>query len=99
MRISKKTAAIVGTGFIGPVHLEALRRIGIDVKGMLGSTPAKGAMAKDRFGLAKAYATYEEVLADNEVDVVHITSPNRYHRAMAAGAIDAGMEPVFLGIH
>src|SRR5260370_24839973 len=94
MRISKRTAAVVGTGFMGPVNVEARRRIGIDVKGMLGSTPAKGAMAKDRFGLAKAYATYEEILADNEVDVVHITSPNRYHRAMAAGAIDAGKHVV-----
>ena len=91
---SKKTAAVVGTGFIGPVHVEALRRIGIDVKGVLGSTPAKGAMAKDRFGLAKAYTAYEEILADDEVDVVHITSPNRYHRAMAAGAIDAGKHVV-----
>ena len=91
---SKKTAAVVGTGFIGPVHVEALRRIGIEVKGMLGSTPAKGAMVKDRFGLAKAYADYEEILADDEVDVVHITSPNRYHRAMAVGAIDAGKHVV-----
>ena len=48
MTISKRTAAVVGTGFIGPVHVEALRRIGIEVKGMLGSTLAKGAMAKDR---------------------------------------------------
>ena len=70
MRISKRTAAVVGTGFIGPVHVEALRRIGIHVKGMLGSTPAKGAIAKDQFGLAKAYASYEEILADSEVDVV-----------------------------
>jgi len=90
----KKTAAVVGTGFIGPVHVEALRRIGVDVKGVLGSTPAKGAMMKERFGLAKAYTAYEEILADNEVDVVHITSPNRYHRAMAAGAIDAGKHVV-----
>src|ERR1700726_4796213 len=66
---SKKTAAVVGTGFIGPVHVEALRRIGIDVKGVLGSTPAKGAMVKDRFGLATAYTAYEEILADDDVKV------------------------------
>src|SRR5258707_2859762 len=94
MTTSKRTAAVAGTGFIGPVHLEALRRIGIEVKGMLGSTTAKGAMAKDRFGLAKAYASYEEILTDNEVDVVHVTSPNRYHRAMVAGAIEAGKHVV-----
>jgi predicted dehydrogenase len=94
MRFSKRTAAVVGTGFIGPVHVEALRRIGINVKGMLGSTPAKSVLAKDQLGLAKAYATFEEILADNEVDVVHITSPNRYHRTMAASAINSGKHVV-----
>ena len=32
-------AAVVGTGFIGIVHVEALRRLGIEVVGVVGSTP------------------------------------------------------------
>ena len=36
-------AAVIGTGFIGTVHVEALRRIGVQVRGVLGSTPERGA--------------------------------------------------------
>ena len=35
------TAAVAGTGFIGPVHVEALQRAGVSVAGILGSTPGK----------------------------------------------------------
>ena len=34
-------AAIIGGGFIGPVHVEALRRIGVEVVGLLGSSPER----------------------------------------------------------
>lgn len=83
-------AAVVGTGFIGPVHVEGLRRAGIAVTGILGSTTEKSQAAAERWGLAKAYATLDELLADDEVDVVHITSPNRFHFDQASGAIAAG---------
>src|SRR5262245_19152254 len=84
------TAAVVGTGFIGPVHVEALRRLGHRVAGVLGSTPERGRAAADRLGLPRAYATLDELLADPGVQVVHVTSPNRHHfdhcrRALAAG--------------
>lgn len=92
--ISNKTAAVVGTGFIGPVHVEALRRLGIRVKGILGSSPAKSEMAAKQLGLAKGYASYKEILSDPEIEVVHITTPNRQHRHMVIGAIDAGKHVV-----
>jgi predicted dehydrogenase len=89
MTLSNKTAAVTGTGFIGPVHVEALRRLGIRVKGILGSSPAKSETAAKQLGLAKAYASYEEILSDPEVEVIHITTPNRHHRDMVIGALDA----------
>jgi predicted dehydrogenase len=94
MILSQKTAAVAGTGFIGPVHVEALRRLGVRVKGILGSSPAKSEMAAQRLGLSKGYVSYEEVLADPDVDVVHITTPNRQHRDMVIGALDAGKHVV-----
>jgi predicted dehydrogenase len=94
MTLSKKTAAVVGTGFIGPVHVEALRRLGVGVKGILGSSPAKSEVAANRLGLPKAYVDYEEILSDSEVEVVHITTPNRQHRDMVVGALDAGKHVV-----
>ena len=94
MILSQKTAAVAGTGFIGPVHVEALRRLGIRVKGILGSSPAKSEMAAKTLGLPKAYVSYEEILSDPDVEVVHIATPNRQHRDMVVGALDAGKHVV-----
>src|SRR6202007_312707 len=94
MTFCQKPAAVAGTGFIGPVHVEALRRLGIRVKGILGSSPAKSEMAANTLGLPKAYFSYEEILSDSEVEVVHIATPNRQHRDMVIGALDAGKHVV-----
>jgi predicted dehydrogenase len=92
--IPNKTAAVTGTGFIGPVHVEALRRLGIRVKGILGSSRAKSEIAAKRLGLPKAYVSYEEILSDPDVEVVHIATPNCQHRDMVIGALDAGKHVV-----
>lgn len=80
-------AAVVGTGFIGPVHIEALRRLGITVVGMLGSSLEKSQQAQQNYGLEKAYSSYDELIADDDVDVVHITTPNVHHFDMASRAL------------
>jgi predicted dehydrogenase len=77
--ISDIASAVVGTGFIGTVHVEALRRIGVRVVGILASTPERGAEAARRLGVPRAYASLDELLADPAVDVVHVTSPNDLH--------------------
>ena len=86
--------AVVGTGFIGPVHVEALRRLGRNVLGVLGSTPEKSRQAADALRLPRAYSTYAEILADPDVAVVHITSPNRHHFEQCRLAIAAGKHVV-----
>lgn len=82
--------AITGTGFMGPAHLEGLRRLGIDVVGILGSTPEKSTAAAARLGLRKGYADFAELLDDDDVTVVHLTTPNRVHFATARDAMLAG---------
>src|SRR4051812_820709 len=59
--VSSIKTAIIGTGFMGPVHTEALRRIGVDVAGILGSSAEKSQTAAQRLGIVKAYANYAEV--------------------------------------
>jgi predicted dehydrogenase len=81
--------AVAGTGFIGPVHIEALRRAGVSVVGVLGSSAAKSRTAAEAMGLRKAYATYDELLADGEVHAVHLAVPNRLHYDMAVRALEA----------
>jgi predicted dehydrogenase len=82
--------AVVGTGFMGPAHTEALRRLGLSVVGILGSTPEKSRRAATALGLAKGYASFEEVLSDPDVQSVHLATPNRLHYPMARAALLAG---------
>ena len=83
-------AAVVGTGFIGAVHVDALRRLGVEVRGVAGSTPERASSK----GLAPAYDSFEALLADERIDVVHVTTPNRLHFPQAKQALAAGKHVV-----
>ena len=76
--IHELTAAVVGTGFIGTVHVDAIRRLGVTIAGVVGSSPER-TREKARATGAAAYADFQEMLADDQVKVVHITSPNEEH--------------------
>jgi predicted dehydrogenase len=90
----ERGAAVVGTGFIGPVHVEALRRLNRPVVGILASSPQKSRTAATNLGIARAYASYEELLADPAVHVVHLASPNRLHFEQCRQALAAGKHVV-----
>jgi predicted dehydrogenase len=92
--MSRPTTAVIGTGFIGPVHVEALRRLGVPVAGILGSTPDKSQAAAARLGLPRGYESLDELLADPAVAVVHITSPNQHHFEHAKRVLEAGKHVV-----
>lgn len=83
-------AAVIGTGFIGPVHVEALRRAGVEVVGILGSDAAKSVSAAERLGIGTAYQSLDQLLCDSEVECVHITSPNQSHFEQAKKCLEAG---------
>ena len=87
-------AAVIGSGFIGTVHIEALRRMGVQVRGLLGSTPERGVQSAERLGVAHAYASLDELLADDAVEVVHVTSPNHLHHPQVKAIIAAGRHVV-----
>ncbi len=83
-------AAIVGTGFMGSVHAEALLRAGVPVVGVVGSSPAKSRRAAESLGIPRAYDTFEAVLADPAARSVHLATPNRLHFDQARRALLAG---------
>ncbi len=89
--MSEIRAAVVGTGFIGVVHVEALRRLGIEVTGVVGSSPER---ARLKPGLPEPYESFEAMLADERVDVVHLTTPNHLHFDQARAALEAGKHVV-----
>ena len=82
--------AIVGAGFIGPVHLEAIRRLGLQVRGIMGCDVAESESAKARFGLPRAYKDMDELLADKSVQAVHLCVPNVLHYEYATRVLNAG---------
>ncbi len=92
--MAKPIAAVVGTGFIGPVHVEALRRVGVQVKGIVGSSPARSRQAASQLDLDVGYPSIEALLADSEVNVVHLASPNRLHKEQVLACLKAGKHVV-----
>lgn len=88
-------AGIIGTGFIGPVHIEALRRLGVQVTAICGSTRSAQATA-EKWGIPEVYGDYDyaAMYRSPQVDVIHITSPNKVHVAQSLAALRAGKHVV-----
>ena len=82
--------AVVGAGFIGPVHVEALRRLGVTITGILGVDDKESNSAKEKLGLPKAYKNIDEVLGDKNVQAVHLAVPNVLHYELAKKVLGAG---------
>jgi predicted dehydrogenase len=87
-------AAIVGTGFIGPAHLEALRRNNVMVYGLVESTQEVCEEKARQLGIPHAYPSYEAMLADPKIDIVHLATPNYLHYPQAKSALQAGKHVV-----
>jgi predicted dehydrogenase len=82
--------AVVGTGFIGPVHVEAIRRLGRPVVGILGSSPEKSRYVAAQLNIPRAYHSFNEVLAHRDAIVLHLASPNRLHFEQCRQALQWG---------
>ena len=89
-RLADIGAAVIGAGFIGTVHVEQLRRIGVQVRGILEVTPERGEAKAQALGVTRAYPSLEAILEDPSVDVVHVTSPNHLHVEQARQILSAG---------
>ena len=94
MSLSEIRAGVVGIGFIGVAHVEALRRLGVDVAGVVGSSPERARPKADAIGVERVYESVEDMAADPSIDVVHIASPNYAHAEQARAALAAGKHVV-----
>jgi predicted dehydrogenase len=92
--LSEIGAAVIGSGFIGTVHIQALRHLGVPVHGLLGSNPERGAESARRIGGLGAYGSLEELLDDKRVEIVHVTSPNDLHFPQVKAILEAGRHVV-----
>jgi predicted dehydrogenase len=86
---------IVGAGFVGPHHVDAVRRLGyVDVVAVAGSSQASAEKKAEALGAKRAYGTYEALLGDPDVHVVHNATPNYLHYPVNAAAIAQGKHVV-----
>ena len=89
--MKKIKAGIVGTGFIGAVHVDALRRIGyVELVALAEAGQEMASRKADEFGIPKAYGNYQDLINDPEVQVVHNCTPNNLHLEINSKIIQAG---------
>jgi predicted dehydrogenase len=78
--MTKIRTGIIGTGFIGPAHVEALRRLGfVDVAAVAERGEELAERKAKELSIAKAYGDYRDLLADPTIDVIHNCTPNHLH--------------------
>ncbi len=86
----KIRSAIIGTGFMGQVHSRAVHAAGGVVTAVVSRTSSKAQAAAELFGANRAYATIEEAIAADDVDLIHICTPNESHAPLTHLALAAG---------
>lgn len=87
---STPRAGIIGTGFMGAVHSHAVRAAGNTISAVAGSSKASAEAAAAKLGARTAAESPEALIARDDVDVVHICTPNATHADLARKAIAAG---------
>lgn len=87
----KIKTAIVGTGFMGKVHAENVRRLGnVEVAAIVGSRPETAQRFAESIDVPFATSDLGEVLKNPEIQAVHICTPNVQHFPMSLAAVNAG---------
>ena len=92
MATRRVRAGIIGTGFMGRVHCEALRRLGpvdvVEVAAVAGSSLEKARAFAAAQAIPGAQGDYRALLADPSIDVIHVCTPNASHFAIASAALN-----------
>ncbi len=89
--MGKMKVGVIGTGFIGPAHIEALRRLGnIDVVALADVDEATAKSKAQMLGVSNYYGNYKKLLGDDAIQSVHISTPNNLHFRMSKEALEAG---------
>jgi len=81
---------IIGSGFMGTVHARAALRAGADLVGVV--TRSGDSEAATRIGARRAVGSVGELL--DEVDVVHVCTPNHLHESQVREVLEAGIHVV-----
>jgi predicted dehydrogenase len=82
--------AVIGLGFMGRTHIQALRRLGVEVHGVAGIDEDEARKAASELSIPRWYRSFEEAIADPEVKAIHLCTPNNLHFPQAKLALEAG---------
>ncbi len=82
--------AVVGGGFMAQVHSRSARAAGAHLVGVSSSSPERAEEAANALGFELGYPSLADLLADPDVDVVHVCTPNALHAEQAAAVIASG---------
>jgi predicted dehydrogenase len=86
---------LVGAGFVGPHHVDAVRRLGyVDVVAVAGSNDVSSRESARRLEVPRSYGSFEDLVNDPGVTVVHVATPNYLHGAVISAAIARGKHVV-----
>lgn len=89
--MEKLKTAILGTGFMGRVHAENVRRLGtVEIAAVAGSSDEKARAFGQSIGVGRTTGDYHTLLKDPEIQAVHVLTPNAMHYPMCKAALDAG---------
>ncbi len=89
--MKKIKVGIIGMGYIGESHIEAVRRIGFCELYAVADTNAALAKSKaEYYGIEKCYSSVDALLADPEIDAVHNCTPNFLHLSINKKIIESG---------
>ena len=86
---------LVGAGFVGPHHVDAVRRLGfVDIVAVAGSSEASGRAKAEALGARRGYGSYQALVDDPDVQVVHNATPNHLHYEVTSAALARGKHVV-----
>jgi predicted dehydrogenase len=90
-KMRRVKTAVIGAGFMGEVHAEAIRRLGyVDIVAVAASSAERAAAFGQSVGVERTTGDYNEILADGEIQAVHVCTPNALHYPMTKAALEAG---------
>ena len=94
-RLKRIGMGLVGAGFVGPHHIDAVRRLGfVDIVAVAGSNEASGRQKAEALGARKGYGSYQALIDDPDVQVVHNATPNYLHYEVTSAALAKGKHVV-----
>jgi len=89
--MQKIKAGIIGTGFIGPAHIEAVRRLGfVEMVALAEAGDTLARQKAEKLNIPRAYGDYKKLLEDGDIQVVHNCTPNSVHFQISSDIIRAG---------